>query len=180
MKRILALGLALTMCLSLAACGSSDETTPTDTNQTDNTTTTPDETGDNTNRDDMTVILGAEFTTLDPQKLPAVADINFCTNIFDGLVALDENGQVVPKLATDWVASEDGLHYTCQQRAGVKFHNGNDFTADDVKLSVERFRDESWMQFASFAVDSCDIVDHYTVTINMKYAYGNFLNMLWY
>lgn len=78
MKRILALVLALTMCLSLAACGSSDETTPTDTNQTDNTTTTPDETGDNTNRDDMTVILGAEFTTLDPQKLSAVADINFC------------------------------------------------------------------------------------------------------
>ena len=180
MKRILALVLALTMCLSLAACGSSDETTPTDTNQTDNTTTTPDETGDNTNRDDMTVILGAEFTTLDPQKLPAVADINFCTNIFDGLVALDENGQVVPKLATDWVASEDGLHYTFHLREGVKFHNGNDFTADDVKLSVERFRDESWMQFASFAVDSCDIVDDYTVTINLKYAYGNFLNMLWY
>lgn len=68
MKRILALVLALTMCLSLAACGSSDETTPTDTNQTDNTTTTPDETGDNTNRDDMTVILGAEFTTLDPAE----------------------------------------------------------------------------------------------------------------
>lgn len=110
----------------------------------------------------------------------AVADINFCTNIFDGLVALDENGQVVPKLATDWVASEDGLHYTFHLREGVKFHNGNDFTADDVKLSVERFRDESWMQFASFAVDSCDIVDDYTVTINLKYAYGNFLNMLWY
>lgn len=33
---------------------------------------------------------------------------------------------------------------------------------------------------ASFAVDSCDIVDDYTVTINLKYAYGNFLNMLWY
>ena len=70
MKRILALVLALTMCLSLAACGSSDETTPTDTNQTDNTTTTSDETGDNTNRDDMTVILGAEFTRKSCRPLP--------------------------------------------------------------------------------------------------------------
>lgn len=63
-------------------------------------------------------------------------------------MALDENGQVVPKLATDWVASEDGLHYTFHLREGVKFHNGNDFTADDVKLFCgASFRDESWMQF---------------------------------
>ena len=176
MKRLLALALALAMALSLAACGGPD--TPAETG---GETTPGAETGTTgETRDDLTVILGADFTTLDPQKLPAVADINFCTNIFDGLVALNEDNEVVPMLATDWEPSEDGLHYTFHLREGVKFHNGNDFTADDVKLSVERFRDQSWMQFASFAVDSCDIVDDYTVTINLKYAYGNFINMLWY
>ena len=176
MKRLLALALALAMALSLAACGGPD--TPAETG---GETTPGAETGaPGETREDLTVILGADFTTLDPQKLPAVADINFCTNIFDGLVALNEDNEVVPMLATDWTISEDGLHYTFHLREGVKFHNGNDFTADDVKLSVERFRDQSWMQFASFAVDSCDIVDDYTVTINLKYAYGNFINMLWY
>ena len=176
MKRLLALALALAMALSLAACGGPD--TPAETG---GETTPGAETGaPGETREDLTVILGADFTTLDPQKLPAVADINFCTNIFDGLVALNEDNEVVPMLATDWEPSEDGLHYTFHLREGVKFHNGNDFTADDVKLSVERFRDQSWMQFASFAVDSCDIVDDYTVTINLKYAYGNFINMLWY
>ena len=176
MKRLLALALALAMALSLAACGGPD--TPAETG---GETTPGAETGaPGETREDLTVILGADFTTLDPQKLPAVADINFCSNIFDGLVALNEDNEVVPKLATSWEPSEDGLHYTFHLREGVKFHNGNDFTADDVKLSVERFRDQSWMQFASFAVDSCDIVDDYTVTINLKYAYGNFINMLWY
>ena len=176
MKRILALILALSMALALTACTGSGDTEQ----QPDGTAPAHTDAGDNAGRDDLVVILGADFTTLDPQKLPAVADINFCTNIFDGLVALNEDNEVVPMLATDWEPSEDGLSYTFHLREGVKFHNGNDFTADDVKLSVERFRDQSWMQFASFAVDSCEIVDDYTVTINLKYAYGNFINMLWY
>ena len=174
MKKILSLVLALAMSLSLVACGGDKQPTNTDTAPGNTESTTP------VQRDDLTVILGAEFTTLDPQMLPAVADINFCSNIFDGLVALDEDGQVVPKLATDWTMSDDGMSYTFHLRQGVKFHNGNDFTADDVKLSVERYMEQTWMQFASFCVAGCEIVDEYTVTINLKYAYANFLNMLWY
>ena len=174
MKKILSLVLALAMSLSLVACGGDKQPTNTDTAPGNTESTTP------VQRDDLTVILGAEFTTLDPQMLPAVADINFCSNIFDGLVALDEDGQVVPKLATDWTMSDDGMSYTFHLRQGVKFHNGNDFTADDVKLSVERYMEQTWMQFASFCVAGCEVVDEYTVTINLKYAYANFLNMLWY
>ena len=146
MKKILSLVLALAMSLSLVACGGDKQPTNTDTAPGNTESTTP------VQRDDLTVILGAEFTTLDPQMLPAVADINFCSNIFDGLVALDEDGQVVPKLATDWTMSDDGMSYTFHLRQGVKFHNGNDFTADDVKLSVERYMEQTWMQFASFCV----------------------------
>ena len=128
----------------------------------------------------LTVILGAEFSTLDPLALPSSSEINFCTNIFDSLVKVGEDLSIQPCLATEWTVSGDGLTYTFKLREGVKFHNGNDFTAEDVKLSIERFRDETWMQFASFAVDSCEIVDDYTVNVKLKYAYGNFLTMLWY
>ena len=128
----------------------------------------------------LTVILGAEFSTLDPLALPSSSEINFCTNIFDSLVKVGEDLSIQPCLATEWTVSGDGLTYTFKLREGVKFHNGNDFTAEDVKLSIERFRDETWMQFASFAVDSCEIVDDYTVNVKLKYAYGNFLTMMWY
>ena len=167
MKKVLAMILALTMLLSLVACGGGNNSS----NEGEDS---------NEPRNDLTVILSSEFTSLDPQKLSANAAINFCSNIFDGLVALDEAGNVVPMLATDWEISPDGLDYTFHIREGVKFHNGNDLTAEDVKLSVERFRDNEWMIFASFAVDSCDIVDDYTVTIHLKFPYGNFLSLLWY
>lgn len=166
MKKLLALILSLSLLFSLAACGNGNSS------DKSNDSGQP--------RNDLVVILSSEFTTLDPQKLSSNASINFCSNIFDGLVGLDEEGNVVPLLATDWTVSEDQLHYTFNLRQGVKFHNGEELTAEDVKLSVERFRDNEWMQFASFAVDSCDIVDEDTVTINLKYAYGNFIGMLWY
>lgn len=184
MKKLVACFLALTMVLSMTACGSQSQSggaaEPTAVQESAATADSNAKTEDAAARDDLTVILGAEFSTLDPLALPSVAEINFCANIFDGLVALDENNQVVPMLATDWEVSEDGLSYTFHLRDGVKFHNGDELDAEDVKLSVDRFIEETWMQFASFAVKDCEIIDDSTVVINLKYAYGNFLNMLWY
>lgn len=53
--------------------------------------------------------------------------------VFDALVAYEpQNERVVSKLATDWTISEDGMTYTFTLREGVKWHDGEDFTADDV------------------------------------------------
>src|SRR5690348_8949122 len=49
-------------------------------------------------------------------------------------------GSLTPSLAESWSASEDGLSYDFVLRAGVKFHNGDPVTADDVKFSYERYR----------------------------------------
>lgn len=194
MKKPIALLLTLGMVLSLTACGGGDkpsaggESAGSGAAGTETGGSTGNDAGsdagsagsDTADRDDLTVILGAEFSTLDPLALPSVAEINFCSNIFDGLVTLDAEGKVQPMLASDWDVSEDGLSYTFHLREGITFHNGDEMDAEDVKLSVDRFIEESWMQFASFAVKDCEIVDDHTVTINLKYAYGNFLSMLWY
>lgn len=58
--------------------------------------------------------------------------------VYDGLVKLDSNLSVVPALAEYWVISDDGLNYTFYLRRGVKFHNGRELDADDVKFSLER------------------------------------------
>jgi peptide/nickel transport system substrate-binding protein len=52
--------------------------------------------------------------------------------VMEGLLALDENLGFVPTLATEYSISDDGLKYTLTLREGVKFHNGEDFVADDV------------------------------------------------
>ena len=58
--------------------------------------------------------------------------------LYDGLVRLDRNYNVIPSLAEYWVISEDGRRVTFTLRKGAKFHHGRDVTAGDVKFSLER------------------------------------------
>jgi len=72
---------------------------------------------------------------LDPAKDPQVFIME---QIYDGLVRLDQNLNVIPALAEYWVISEDGKKSTFYLRKGVKFHHGREVVAEDVKFSLER------------------------------------------
>ncbi len=130
-------------------------------------------------RDDLIVIIPDDFTTLDPHKLPSNPEINFCANLFDPLVSLNANFEPTPALAESWKHSDDGLSYTFKLREGVMFHNGEELKASDVVYTVERYIQEEWMMWASFMIDSAEAIDEYTVQINLKYAYGSFLGLLY-
>src|SRR5450756_2264489 len=60
------------------------------------------------------------------------------SNMYDSLVFPDPDGSVKPLLATSWVISEDSLTYTFTLVPGVKFHNGDELTAEDVVFSLQR------------------------------------------
>ena len=62
-------------------------------------------------------------------------------NVYEGLVRLNADGEIVPALATDWQISEDGLTWTFNLHEGVKFHDGSDLTPEDVVASFERAKD---------------------------------------
>ena len=76
--------------------------------------------------------------SLDPHKAVAAGTREVLFNVFEGLLKPDENGELIPAVAESYTASEDGLVYTFKLRDGVKFHNGNRVTAEDVKYSIEK------------------------------------------
>ena len=70
---------------------------------------------------------------------PALPAHYFITEqLYDGLVRFDNRFNPVPALAESWTASPDGSRITFRLRRGVRFHNGRELTADDVKYSLER------------------------------------------
>ncbi|MDA3809965.1 MAG: ABC transporter substrate-binding protein [Spirochaetaceae bacterium] len=93
------------------------------------------------------------------------------SSIYDYLIEMDANsGELVPALATKW-SSPDGKIWTFNLRKGVKFHDGSDFTAQDVKFTIERTQDPELghLKAQDFkSVESVSAKDDFTVVITLK------------
>ena len=121
---------------------------------------------------------------LDPTAGAAAAiDEVVYANVFEGLTRIGSRGEVLPALAESWTVSDDGKVYTFKLHAGVKFHDGTDFNADDVKFSLDRARAENSTnaQKGLFAaIDTVEVADPATVKVTLKNPQGSFLyNMGW-
>jgi peptide/nickel transport system substrate-binding protein len=80
-------------------------------------------------------------TWFDPAETPGViTPFMFMYAMHDALVKPMPNNPMAPSLATRWVESDDGLAYDFELRQGLKFHNGDPFTAEDVQFSFERYK----------------------------------------
>ena len=133
---------------------------------------------------DIIVGMQLEPPHLDPTSAAAGAiDSVLYSNVFEGLTRFMSDGSVVPGLAESWDISGDGTVYTFKLRAGVKFHDGTDFTADDVKFSLDRARaeDSQNAQKALFAgITDVAVIDPLTVQVTLGAPNGAFLfNMAW-
>src|SRR5258707_10677515 len=83
-----------------------------------------------------------DANSLDPQQLQTLGEGQILSNIYEGLVQYDPKTlQPVAAIAEKWDISSDGLKYTFHIRKGVKFHNGRELTADDVKYTFDRLGD---------------------------------------
>jgi peptide/nickel transport system substrate-binding protein len=135
-------------------------------------------------KNSVTLGMALEPPHLDPTAGAAAAiDEIVYANVFEGLTRINRNGVVKPALAENWSVSDDGKTYTFKLRTGVKFHDGTDFNADDVKFSLDRARGEKSTnaQKRLFkAITSVDVVDAASVKITLSSPAGNFLfNMGW-
>ncbi|MDS1135486.1 ABC transporter substrate-binding protein [Nitratireductor indicus] len=135
-------------------------------------------------RTDLVVGVVLEPPHLDPTASAAAAiDEIVYANLFQGLTRVGRNGEVEPSLAESWDVSEDGKVYTFKLHTGVKFHDGTDFDAEDVKFTLDRARaeDSTNAQKQLFAaIDTVEAVDPQTVKVTLKTPQGAFLyNMGW-
>ncbi len=120
-------------------------------------------------------------------------------NVFDRLVeavtVAPGKSELVPGLAESWEISKDGLVYTFHLRKGVLFHNGEEFTADDVVYTFDRMLDPTTKALNTDILDFVDgaeerldgktdstkglvAVDKYTVQITLKSPYAPFIAVM--
>ena len=77
----------------------------------------------------------------DPSLISSDSEVLIANHVYDYLVDYNAENEIIPRLATDWTLSEDGLTYTFTLADGVIFHDGTDLSAQDVVYTFTRLRD---------------------------------------
>lgn len=120
------------------------------------------------------------INTLDPGKASLIPEYYVIWSVYNGLLTFDDKMKIVPELAESYKTTADGA-LEFKLKAGVKFHDGSDLTAEDVKFSIERILDP---KFASpnrskvAEVDRIEIVDPLTLRIYTKRPFAPLLTFL--
>ena len=165
-KKLLALFLALVMVGAvLPGCGDGSKDPGGQGNNG--------ETGEPVKGGEITVGIAQDLDdSLDPHQTVAAGTREVLFNIFEGLVKPNSDGEMIPAVAEKYELSEDGTTYTFTLRDGVKFHNGQTVTAEDVVYSINRCAavpegQEKPLVAAFSAVRSVEALDEKTVTVTI-------------
>ena len=162
--------LAMTFSIALSGCSGDKETAE--------STTEKELSGKPVEGGSIKVGISQDLDSLDPHKAVAAGTKEVLFNIFEGLVKPDSDGELVEAIAEKYEISDEATVYTFTLRDGVKFHNGNTVTAEDVKYSIERCADTSNgepLVSAYSIVESVNIVDEKTVEIVLSEPDTEFL-----
>lgn len=131
-------------------------------------------------KDALIVDLVSEPSSLDPQKQWNPDSYYVYRNIFDNMLTRDDDGKIVPQIATEWkYASDTEIVFTI--RDDVKFHDGAPLTAEDVAFSVERIIDPKFAspQLGQFnKITSAEVTGEHEVTLKTDGAYPVLLAQL--
>ena len=166
MKKLFCALLSLVMVLGLlAGCGG------------DTSSDTGDTTGDggenaDAGRTDFVFGITSEPPLLTPYKTDEYTVFTINYQIFDRLIEQTATGELVPSLAESWTLSDDGLEMTFNLRQGVKFHNGEELTAEDVVYSFNQAIASPNTSSVTSAMKEMQYVDKYVCKLIMKESFG--------
>jgi peptide/nickel transport system substrate-binding protein len=124
----------------------------------------------------------SDTKTLDPLFSVQFTERQVLYLVYNTLTKLGTDFSINPELATSWDVENDGKRIVFHLRKGVKFQDGSDFNADVVKWNLEQRLDESvgspQRKQLEPVIDSLEVIDKYTIAINLKRQFPALLGML--
>lgn len=158
MKKLVSVLLASAMCASLlTACGGSGSASK---NAAESTQTA--------GKTTINIGINTDISSLDPHNHNDTASAYATRHIYSNLTKLNDKNEFVGELAESWEFKDDTtVEFTLKD--GVKFHNGEPLTAEDVKFSLERQKKSPKVGHLVFMIDSIEVVDdlHFIIHMNM-------------
>jgi peptide/nickel transport system substrate-binding protein len=147
----LGLSLLVVLILALAACGGAAEEAaqvegetaePVAGEQVTNESedAAPETGGEQGSRVGVLRVAMQPIVNTDPIAISSDSEVLVANHVYDYLIDIDPLSNPVPRLATDWTISEDGLTYTLTLAEGVTWHDGSPFSAEDVVWTFDRLR----------------------------------------
>ncbi|MDR3354922.1 MAG: ABC transporter substrate-binding protein [Synergistaceae bacterium] len=119
-------------------------------------------------RNDLIFSINADIVAVDPAAQRDTVTGIIISQIYDTLIHKTSSGKLEPGLATEWKVADDGRSIVFAIRQGVKFHNGDTMTADDVVFSLNRAIKSSLTSNVSSMMDGASAVDDTHVKLSLK------------
>lgn len=130
----------------------------------------------------LRILYGYAARSMDPHRDVGTGGIYILNQVIESLVGADDEDKIIPGLAVSLpTVSSDGLEYVFELRKGVKFHDGTDFTAEDVKFCFDRVVNPDVSTQANKVgvfIESTTVVDPYKVKVRLKKPWSDFLTLM--
>jgi peptide/nickel transport system substrate-binding protein len=126
----------------------------------------------------LTAVFSADPAGLDPVRGPSGMSHVVIEQVYSTLMSLTPDNELYPDLAQSYTVSKDGLTYVFKLRKGVKFHNGDPLTAEDVQFTFDRLRAKgSGYAYGSqiATIKRVEVVDPHTVVFHLSEKTAPFL-----
>ena len=124
---------------------------------------------------DIVVAMESDIVTMDPANQNDTTSSVFMNHVYNTLMEVNDDGELVGDLAESFEVSEDGTIYTFKLYENACFSDGTPLTAEDVKFTYERAMESEETKSDVAAVDTVEVIDEHTAQMNLKSAYAPFL-----
>lgn len=126
----------------------------------------------------LRVAMSTDIDSLDPFKMTAGDTETIMDQVFDGLFDVDTEGNLIPDLAESYSVSEDGKTYDFKLKKDVYFHDGKEFSAEDVLYTYDAMAGLTSKEPLSSKfsiIEKIDLVDDYHVRVHLKERQNGFI-----
>lgn len=127
---------------------------------------------------EIVIAVNENFISMDPHNTGDTNSNSVQSAMLEGLLGFDKDGKIIPVLAEEYSVSEDALEFTFKLNQGIKFHDGEDFNAEAVKVNIERIMTDESLRLNSRGfnlITSIDILGDYEIKITIEKPYGAML-----